>query len=160
MNQQLFNRYPAIEDLRRQARKRIPHFAWEYLDSGTGRESCLQRNRAAFDAVTLVPRLLQGAFEPSLGTRLLDVDYSVPFGIAPVGLTGLMWPGAERMLAEKEGAFVCPEGAATLSAAIRLKSEGWIRRNEKVVLLNTGCGLKYPETVSADPPVLDPGDSI
>jgi threonine synthase len=67
---------------------------------------------------------------------------------------------AERMLAEKEGAFVCPEGAATLSATIRLKDEGWIQPDEKVVLLNTGCGLKYPETVFADPPVLDSGDSI
>ena len=62
---------------------------------------------------------------------------------------------AEEMLASKEGAFVCPEGAANLSAALKLRDQGWIQPNEKVVLLNTGSGLKYPETVVAKPPVLE-----
>jgi len=63
---------------------------------------------------------------------------------------------AEEMMASREGTFVCPEGAANLSAALKLKAEGWIKAEEKVVLLNTGSGLKYPETVRVDPPVLDP----
>lgn len=67
---------------------------------------------------------------------------------------------AQQMLATREGAFVCPEGAATLSAAIRLARDGWIGPNERVVLLNTGSGLKYPETVRAAPPVLEPEDSL
>ncbi len=64
------------------------------------------------------------------------------------------------MLASWEGAFVCPEGAATLSAAAKLAGEGWIRPEEKVVLLNTGTGLKYPETVCVEPPLLRPEESI
>lgn len=67
---------------------------------------------------------------------------------------------AEGMLASREGAFVCPEGAATLSAAIQLARDGWIRPDEKVVLLNTGSGLKYPETVQVDSPVLSPDDTL
>ena len=67
---------------------------------------------------------------------------------------------AEQMLASREGLFVCPEGAATLSAAIRLLEDGWIKSGEKVVLLNTGSGLKYPETVTIDPPLLQPGDRL
>ncbi|MEO0248530.1 MAG: ATP-dependent Clp protease ATP-binding subunit ClpX [candidate division WOR-3 bacterium] len=63
---------------------------------------------------------------------------------------------AQRMLASEEGIFCCPEGAATLSAAIRLIKSDWIKENEKVVLLNTGTGLKYPETVHTEPPVLQP----
>jgi len=63
---------------------------------------------------------------------------------------------AEEMMASREGTFVCPEGAANLCAALKLKAEGWIKAEEKVVLLNTGSGLKYPETVRVDPPVLDP----
>ena len=62
---------------------------------------------------------------------------------------------AEEMLASREGTFVCPEGAANLSAALKLKDEGWIKPKEKVVLLNTGSGLKYPETVQVEPPVLE-----
>ena len=67
---------------------------------------------------------------------------------------------AEALLASREGTFVCPEGAATLSAAIKLVQDGWIQSNEKVVLLNTGSGLKYPETVQTTPPVLNPGDTL
>ncbi|MEW6672066.1 MAG: threonine synthase [Thermodesulfobacteriota bacterium] len=67
---------------------------------------------------------------------------------------------AEYLLASREGAFVCPEGAATLSAAVRLRKDGWIRPDEKVVLLNTGSGLKYPETVQVNPPVLKPDGKI
>ena len=67
---------------------------------------------------------------------------------------------AQQMLASREGVFVCPEGAATLSAAIKLTLSSWIRRDEKVVLLNTGTGLKYPETVKTGPPVLEPDDHL
>ncbi|MDR1912542.1 MAG: threonine synthase, partial [Helicobacteraceae bacterium] len=51
---------------------------------------------------------------------------------------------AQSELACAEGLFVCPEGAATLAAAYELLRRGWIKPNEKVVLLNTGNGLKYP----------------
>jgi threonine synthase len=67
---------------------------------------------------------------------------------------------AEAMLASREGTFVCPEGAATLSAAVKLAGSGWIKSEEKVVLLNTGSGLKYPETVVSRPPVLGPDDNL
>jgi len=67
---------------------------------------------------------------------------------------------AQQMLASREGVFVCPEGAATLSAAIKLSLSSWIKRDEKVVLLNTGTGLKYPETVKTGPPVLEPDDHL
>jgi threonine synthase len=63
-------------------------------------------------------------------------------------------------LASQEGLFICPEGAATLTAARQLLQSGWIKPDEKVVLLNTGSGLKYPDTVTVDAPVLQPGDEI
>ncbi len=65
---------------------------------------------------------------------------------------------AEALMASREGTFVCPEGAATLSAAVQLAQSGWIKPDERVVLLNTGSGLKYPETVVTQPPVLSPED--
>jgi threonine synthase len=54
---------------------------------------------------------------------------------------------ARRRLARDEGLFVCPEGAATLAAAEHLRATGWIASGDRVLLLNTGTGLKYPETV-------------
>jgi threonine synthase len=57
-------------------------------------------------------------------------------------------------LASAEGSWICPEGAACLAAVRRLREAGWIEARERVVVLNTGSGLKYPSTVAADAPVL------
>jgi len=67
---------------------------------------------------------------------------------------------AQASLASEEGAYVCPEGAATLSAAIRLLKEGWVKADESVVLLNTGTGLKYPEAVNITLRSLHPDDEL
>lgn len=61
---------------------------------------------------------------------------------------------AEHALARDEGAWICPEGAACVAAAGRLRESGWLNGSESVVVLNTGSGLLYPDTVAAAPPVL------
>jgi threonine synthase len=53
-----------------------------------------------------------------------------------------------------EGMFLCPEGAATVTAARRLRSTGWIAATDEVVLLNTGAGVLYPDTVPVDAQVI------
>lgn len=63
---------------------------------------------------------------------------------------------AVRALAQTEGHFVCPEGAATYAAARKLREGGWIKEGERVVLLNTGAGIKYPDTLKVDVPYLEP----
>ncbi len=67
---------------------------------------------------------------------------------------------AQKQLAQKEGMFVCPEGAATWAGARKLYERAWIRPGEQVVLLNTGTGLKYPETVRVKVPTLEIDDEI
>lgn len=67
---------------------------------------------------------------------------------------------AQALLAANEGLFVCPEGAATLAATEKLRQENWIQEDERVVLLNTGTGLKYPDTVHVSVPMLQPQDDI
>ena len=57
-------------------------------------------------------------------------------------------------LAAAEGTWICPEGAACMVAVRELRESGWIEESERVVVLNTGTGLKYPETVPIDVPVL------
>ncbi|MDH5200365.1 MAG: threonine synthase, partial [Candidatus Bathyarchaeota archaeon] len=56
--------------------------------------------------------------------------------------------------------FACPEGAATLSALMRLMDDGQVDRGERVVLFNTGTGLKYTDLFEVDAPVVDPGDRL
>lgn len=56
-----------------------------------------------------------------------------------------------RQLASQEGSFVCPEGAAAFAAARQLRETGWIREGERVVVLNTGAGIKYPDAITVLP---------
>jgi threonine synthase len=44
--------------------------------------------------------------------------------------------------------MLCPEGAACLTAARKLRATGWLSPHDEVVVLNTGSGLKYPGMVS------------
>jgi threonine synthase len=66
----------------------------------------------------------------------------------------------QEILAKNEGLFVCPEGAATLAATVKLYKNGWIKQNEKVVILNTGSGLKYPDTVQIKRPLLQTNEEL
>jgi len=95
----LANKYPAISDLRRKARRRIPHFMWEYLDSGTGDELGDQRNRDGLANVHLKTTILGGEVTHDLRTDFLGMTFDAPFGIAPLGMSGAIWPGAESALA-------------------------------------------------------------
>ena len=92
-------RYSRVAHLAARAERRIPRFAWVYLDGGTGDEVAVGRTRDAFDRVELVPRFMKGPFQPTLATTFLGVEYGAPFGTAPLGMQGLIWPGAERTLA-------------------------------------------------------------
>ncbi|WP_171173910.1 alpha-hydroxy acid oxidase [Ruegeria sp. HKCCD8929] len=112
----LHSTYPSIEDLKRRARRRLPRFVWDYLDSGTGAEATTARNRAALDRVGFAPSILHGTLEMSLGTRFLGLDYPLPFGIAPIGMSGLIWPGAERILAQQAARAGIPYTLSTVAS--------------------------------------------
>jgi threonine synthase len=60
----------------------------------------------------------------------------------------------QRRLAAREGTFICPEGAACMAAAKQLREAGWLSDDDRTVVLNTGMGVKYPETVGVDVPTL------
>lgn len=66
----------------------------------------------------------------------------------------------QEKIARLEGSFICPEGAATFVAIRELRKSGWIKEGETVVALNTGAGIKYPDTVKVDAPILEIGDFI
>jgi threonine synthase len=59
---------------------------------------------------------------------------------------------AQHILATTEGIFACPEGAATVAALRSLRRRDWIQAHERVVLFNTGSGLKYADLLHATPP--------
>ena len=111
-------RYPAIADLKSRARRRIPHFVWEYLDSATGVEATQRRNRSMLDQVLFNPSILHGEFTPDLTTTLLGKSHPLPIGIAPLGMSGLIWPGAEQMLARMAAREQIPYGLSTVASQL------------------------------------------
>jgi L-lactate dehydrogenase (cytochrome) len=93
-------RYPSIDDLRAKAQKKIPKFAFEYLDGGCNEDINLHRNTSELREVQLKPNYLRQHSGSSLKTKLFGIEYDAPFGIAPIGLQGLMWPNAPEILAK------------------------------------------------------------
>lgn len=113
--QRLSMKYPAIEDLERKAQQRIPHVAWEYLQTGTGHERLIHKNLEAFKNITLTPQFCKGQLKPNIQTNLFGQSFNAPFGIAPVGLTGLMWPKAEIILAKSAAKYQIPFSLSTVA---------------------------------------------
>ena len=93
-------RYPSIDDLRNKARKKIPKFAFEYLDGGCNEDVNLHRNTSELREVQLKPNYLRNHGGSSTKTKLFGIEYDAPFGVAPVGLQGLMWPNSPEILAK------------------------------------------------------------
>lgn len=111
----LMDTFPQVSDLREKAQKRLPNVAWQYLETGTGQDEVMKRNRESLDRITFVPRFLKGNLDLDLSTTLLGKTYAAPFGIAPMGLCGLIWPGTERILAQAARGLNIPYTLSTVA---------------------------------------------
>ena len=100
MDKTFNHRYPSVEDLRRRSKSRLPKFAFEYLDGGCNEDVNLVRNTKEIRDIQLVPRYLKSFTKSELKTELFGHVYDAPFGIAPVGLQGLIWPNSPNILAK------------------------------------------------------------
>ncbi|MCO5066308.1 MAG: alpha-hydroxy-acid oxidizing protein [Rhizobiaceae bacterium] len=111
----LKRRYPTIADLEKKAARRIPRFAFDYVDSGVGDDKALIRNRAAMDAIEIVPRYGIDMKAVSTDVTLFGRSYSMPVGVSPLGMTGLIWPLADAMIARAAQKARIPYVLSTVS---------------------------------------------
>ncbi|RFU49766.1 alpha-hydroxy acid oxidase [Paraburkholderia sp. DHOC27] len=84
-----------IEDLRQQARRKMPRMFFDYLDGGAFSERTLARNTEDFDQWTLEQRVLVDLSKRNLSSEILGCRYSMPVMLAPVGFAGSFWPDGE-----------------------------------------------------------------
>ena len=117
MNDAFNSEYPSIEHLREKARQRMPGFAFDYLESGCNSDINLARNTADIREVQLRPYYIGDYAGSSLKTELFGVTYDAPFGIAPIGLQGLMWPKACEILAKAAQEHRIPFVLSTVGTA-------------------------------------------
>ena len=100
MNYKFISQYPSIADLKIKARKKIPRFAFEYLNGGCNDNVNIKRNTDEIRNVQLRPDYIKKFNGSSLKTSIFGIEYDLPFGIAPIGLQGLMWPNSPEILAK------------------------------------------------------------
>lgn len=86
--------------LQAKARSRLPRFAADYIDGGSGEESALRRNISDRENRLLLPRPLRAGSTVKTGTSLFNIKYAMPVGIAPLGLTDLIHPSGDFILAK------------------------------------------------------------
>jgi L-lactate dehydrogenase (cytochrome) len=96
-------RVVCVEDLRPIAQRRLPRAVFDYLDGGADGEVTLRENRRVFDDVTFRPRHAVALASCDLRTRVLGLDLSLPFLLAPVGYSRLMHPVGEVAASRQAG---------------------------------------------------------
>jgi L-lactate dehydrogenase (cytochrome) len=79
----------SILDYREAARRRLPHFLFEYIDGGANAEVTLRRNVSDLGAVALRQRVLRDGSSLDLSTTLFGQSLALPVALAPIGLAGL-----------------------------------------------------------------------
>ncbi|MEP7320092.1 MAG: alpha-hydroxy acid oxidase [Panacibacter sp.] len=109
--------YPSNDDLIKKAKRKMPRFAFEYLDGGCNEDVNLYKNTAELRAVELKPYYLTKHTASDMKTELFGHVYDAPFGIAPVGLQGLIWPNAPEILAVAASQHNIPFILSTVSTS-------------------------------------------
>ena len=98
------------------ARRRLPRLVFDYIDGAAGKEHAAARNLAALGARQLLPRVLAPTDQYKLSQRFLGQALALPFGIAPMGMCNLAWPGADRLLAAEAVRRGIPHGVSTAAS--------------------------------------------
>lgn len=100
MSYQLLSRAANIAQLKSLARSRLPGFVYDYLSGGCNDDLAVSNNRKALDEIFLRPDYLSPSAPSQQAVELLGKNYNAPLGIAPLGLSGLIWPGASEFQAK------------------------------------------------------------
>lgn len=105
-----------VEDYRRLARKRLPHFLFEYIDGGAFSETTLRNNTADLQTIALRQRVLRDVSSVSTATTLFGQEYAMPLGLSPVGIAGLNARRGEVQAAQAAEEAGIPFCLSTVSA--------------------------------------------
>jgi L-lactate dehydrogenase (cytochrome)/(S)-mandelate dehydrogenase len=94
----------SVAAMRQLARARLPRMVFDFVDGGAEEERTLRANEAGFAEIELLPRPLDGSKERSQAVELLGQRYTMPLGIGPTGLSGMLWPEGELQAARAAAA--------------------------------------------------------
>lgn len=104
-----------ISEWRIQAKNRLPKFVFDFIDGAAEDSITLKNNREAFEKISILPRVLRDTSTVDTSVNILGSRWSLPLGIAPMGLNGLIRPGADTSLARAAEAAGVPFVLSTAS---------------------------------------------
>jgi isopentenyl diphosphate isomerase/L-lactate dehydrogenase-like FMN-dependent dehydrogenase len=105
----------SIADLRAIARRRLPRSIFDFIDGGAEDEITLSDNRAAFERVRLVPRILEDVSHIDMQCDLFGKKAAAPLLVAPMGSCMLGWPEADIAIARAATSLGLPYTLSTMS---------------------------------------------
>ena len=112
LGKQLFS----VAEARQVAKRRLPRMMFDFIDGASGDESLRDLNSAMIDHIRLMPRVLIDISERTMSTSILGQETGLPFGIAPMGMCALSWPGADFSLAREAAKRRIPLCVSTASS--------------------------------------------
>ena len=104
-----------IADLRAVARRRVPHFVFEYVEGGAEEEASLRCNRSSFESLRLIPHTLVDTSNRNLRTDILGRPAAAPLIIGPTGLNGMLHTDGDIGLARAAAQLGIPFTLSTMS---------------------------------------------
>ena len=112
LGKQLFS----VAEARQVAKRRLPRMMFDFIDGASGDESLRDLNSAMINHIRLMPRVLIDISERAMSTSILGQETGLPFGIAPMGMCALSWPGADFSLAREAAKRHIPLCVSTASS--------------------------------------------
>ncbi|MGW6647310.1 alpha-hydroxy acid oxidase [Streptomyces iakyrus] len=105
-----------LDDVRTAARAALDTGVWDFVEGGSGTETVIAANRAAFADIALVPRMLTGVVEADTSTRLIRSTAAMPVAVAPMAYQRLVHEDGELAAARATRAAGIPFVVSTLSS--------------------------------------------
>jgi len=109
---------PSVADYRLAASKRLPRFAFDYLEGAAEDGDAMRRNLESFKRLVLRPRVLRDVSKCSIATSHFGVSAAAPMAVGPTGLNGLFWPKADEILAAAAAERGLPFVLSTASTSL------------------------------------------
>ena len=156
-----------IDDAIRLSKKRLPKLVFDFIDGASGDDKLAEINSKALDQIRLEPKVFRNVENRNLSKKIFNFHFDYPFGFAPMGMTNLSWPEADKMIA-KESAYNNIPTCVSMASSTTLEdmftfSEGhswmqiYIFQSEEFImeLLKRAEGIGYEVLIlTVDVPIL------
>ena len=111
------NKIFSASDARRLAKRRLPRMIFDFIDGSAGEERACALNVETIEALRMLPRVLINVEDRNYQKTFFEQNWNLPFGIAPMGMCDLTWPGADAMLARAARHYGIPLVLSTMSSS-------------------------------------------